>query len=86
MNTSPESSVRLVSAVELSDQARDAAVWASLQTHDEVVKGKGAWDPEVWQELERPTDPDNPPKLFLLDTISGRARLVPHIGATSLAS
>jgi len=75
-------SINLVSAAEIDPDVRDSAVWISLQF--DYSKGTGAWDPKVWRELESPTDPQNPQDLFIVETQTGKTRLVPHLGASGI--
>lgn len=80
-----ESEVILVSSFDLDPETRYEAIWESFQRHDANVKQEGAHDPEVWKEIQNP-DPENPAKVFFLETATGRAHVVPHLGVIALAS
>lgn len=70
-------SLRVLSEAEISQQERNAAIWASLYSYDAESRHEGAWDPEVWGQLQA----SDPAEVFVVDPSTQTTRLMPHVGA-----
>ncbi len=72
--------MRILNEAELSQEERDAVEWRSIMSHDEIEKGEGVHDPEVWEQLQNP----EPANVFVMDTRTNKVSVVPHLGFIGL--
>ncbi|MES2971618.1 MAG: hypothetical protein V4702_04820 [Patescibacteria group bacterium] len=81
----PSDLLRVVSPRGVSPELINLAVLDSMDSHFDLERHEGAWDPAVLRELEHPTDPANPAKVLVLEVHTGIPHLVEHIGVTGIA-
>lgn len=71
--------LRLVVPAEIGPEARDKAIWDSLNRMAEFDEGEGVHDPEVWHAIQEP-DPEHPAETFYVEVNTGRTKVIPKLG------